>query len=81
MIVRNQNTNDLVQSKPPVDSLSADCQESILALSASVLTERANYLHPKELQIHDSVSVKHFTEVLSIAQRAINIHSNMLIRS
>src|SRR6266446_7732589 len=59
-----------VQTSYLFDSLSADCQESNLALLASPLTDRANYLHPKGLYIHYSVGLKHFTEVFTYRPRA-----------
>jgi len=41
--------------------------ESNLALLASPLVDRANYLHPKELYICSAVDLRQFTEVLTFA--------------
>ncbi len=49
--------------KSAFDSLSADFQESNLALLASPLPDRPNYFHPKELYIHHAVGL-HLTDVL-----------------
>jgi hypothetical protein len=67
----------LLDSDCLFDSLSADCQESNLALSALVLTERANYLHPKELCIHHSVSI---IEVFAYPALAVAVDGAIRLR-
>ena len=44
--------------KSAFDSLSADFQESNLALFASPFPDRPNYFHPKELYIHNAVGLQ-----------------------